>query len=49
MKKEWPASGLVFPSSHGTQLSGFSKIKEDWDHRIMREIQAVGGEDMLVP
>lgn len=32
----WPLDGLVLRSKRGTQLSGFSKIKADWDLRISR-------------
>ena len=33
-RKNWPAHGWVFPSSCGTRLSGFSKVKEEWDTMI---------------
>lgn len=38
--KEWPSDGLVLPSSRGTPLSGFSKIKLDWDRRIAARLSA---------
>ncbi|PZQ94444.1 MAG: hypothetical protein DI533_22230 [Cereibacter sphaeroides] len=47
--KKWPASGLVFRSSRGTRLSGFSKIKRDWDQRIDRKLWAEDAGSVRFP
>lgn len=36
----WPSSGLVFPSTYGTPLSGFSKIKLLWDREIVNALRS---------
>lgn len=34
----WPTQGLIFPSTCGTPLSGFSKVKTNWDDLIEEEL-----------
>ncbi len=36
---KWPLSGLVFRSTSGTPLSGFSKIKKVWDNKILKKLR----------
>lgn len=41
-RNRWPSTGLVFPSTRCTQLSGFSKIKRQWDDKIIEDIRSTG-------
>lgn len=45
----WPCDGIVLESSHGTVLSGFSKIKKEWDRQIASLLKAGNGPSHAVP
>ena len=42
---EWPASGLLFPSSKGTPISGFSKIKRLLDKAMAANADGIEAGD----
>lgn len=42
----WPREGQILLSRRGTLLSGFSKVKEDWDHRIRQVTAAASSAEM---
>lgn len=45
----WPWSGLVFPSTCGRPLSGFSKIKLLWDREIVNALRSRGEGTAVAP
>jgi integrase len=45
----WPSIALVFPSTCGTRLSGFSKIKREWDNKIVAAMLSTGKGAALTP